>query len=82
MIGPLKMTGETNIANIFTAFRDIGRRNFIFREDGSKWTFGNARTTVNAGVRVNIDPRPFIHREAGNHAFYRTNVNTTAVANA
>jgi hypothetical protein len=82
MIRALEVTGEANITDVFTAFRRVSRGNLIFWEDGSKWTFGNARTTVNAGIRVNVNPRPFINRLTRNHTLYGTNINATTVANA
>jgi len=82
MIRTLKVTCEANIHNVFATFGCVGSGNFILGEDGGKGTFRNARTAVNAGIRVNIDPRPFIDWLARNHTFNRTDVYATAIANA
>ena len=82
MIGTFKMTRKPNIADIFAALCGVCGRDFVFGEDGGKWTFGNTCPAVNAGVGINIDPGPFCNRLSGNHALYRADINTTAVANA
>jgi hypothetical protein len=82
MVGALEMTGQTDVADVFAALRRIGRGNFIFREDGSIWTFGHTRPTIDTGIRVDINPGPFIERLARYHAFHRANIDAAPVANA
>ena len=82
MIGTFPVTGESDIAEIFAAFGGIGGGHFIFREDGSKWTFRYAGATINTGIRVDIDPWEFIDGVAGYHTFNGANVNAAAVTNA
>src|SRR5262249_51653184 len=82
MIRAFKVTGETDLADIFTAFRGISRRNFIFREDGGKRAFGDTGATVNTGIRVDIDPGPLFNWETRNHTFHGTNIDTATVAHA
>jgi hypothetical protein len=77
-----EMSGESNIANIFAAFGRISRRDFIFREDGGIGTFRDTSPTVDAGIRINIDPGPFIKWLTGDHTFHRTNIDTTSITNA
>ena len=52
------------------------------RVDGFDGAFGEACVAVDAGVGINIDPRPFCNRLPGDHALYGANVNATAVTNA
>jgi hypothetical protein len=82
MIGGFVMTSEANIADIFAALCGIRGRDFIFGEDGREWALGYASAAINAGVRVNIDPRPFSERLAGNHTLDRAYFDATAVTNA
>lgn len=82
MIGTFPVTSEPNAANVFAAFGSVRRGDFIFGEDGGIRAFGHAGAAINAGVRVNIDPREFIDGVAGHHTFYGANVNAAAVTNA
>jgi len=82
IIRTFEMTSETDIANVLAAFGGISRGNFVFREDGGIWTFRDARAAVNAGVGINIDPRPFVDGLTGNHAFDGADFNATTVTNA
>jgi hypothetical protein len=72
---------EADLADVLTALGSVCRRDFIFGEDRCEWTFRHACTTVNAGIRIDVDPRPLVDRLAGDHAFDRTNIDTTAITN-
>jgi hypothetical protein len=43
-------------------------------------TFWDARAAIDAGIWIDIDPGPFLHRVAGYHAFYRTNIDASAIS--
>src|SRR5690606_20002297 len=58
----------------------VRRGDFLFNEDRFIWAFGDARTAVDAGIRIDEVPGPFIFRLTGNNAFHRENFNTCAVA--
>jgi hypothetical protein len=81
MVSTFEMTCKTDLADEFAAFGCVSRWDFIFGEDSRERTFRNTCAAVNAGIRVNVDPRPFGNRLAGNHAFNRANFNTTTVTN-
>jgi hypothetical protein len=60
-------------------FKLMAVRGFFFSEDSFVWAFGDASTAVDAGVGVDIVPRPFIFRDTGYNAFNRANFNASAV---
>src|SRR6185369_14699739 len=82
MICALEMTGESDIADIFATFCGVSRGDLVFREDGGKWAFRNASPTVNARIRIDIDPGPLVQREARDHTFHGANIDTTAIPHA
>jgi hypothetical protein len=67
-------------ADLLASLGFIRSRNFVFGEDGFKRTFGDAGPAVYAGVRVNVEPRPFVNRFSGDDAFNRAHVYTPRVA--
>jgi hypothetical protein len=69
-------------ADLLAAFGLIARWNFIFSEDGFKWTFGDAGPAIDAGVWVDVKPRPLIHRFSGDNTFHRTYIHAPRVAKA
>src|SRR5690606_26499684 len=69
-------------AQILTASGLIGRRHLIFGEDGFIWAFRDACATINAGVRVNVIPGPFILRQPRDNTFNRADLNTAAIPQA
>ncbi len=82
MVGTLEVPREALLADEFTAFGRISRRHLILRENGCVWALRDARAAVNAGIRVNVNPRPFFFWKTGNHAFYRADFYAAAIANA
>jgi hypothetical protein len=68
---------ETNITNILTALRRVGRELPPGRETGIQ-----ARAAIDTCIRIDIDPGPLVNRLTGNHALDGTNIDTTAVTNA
>jgi hypothetical protein len=82
MIGAFVVTCESNLADILAAFGCVRSRNFIFGVDCRKRALWHTRATINAGVGVNIHPRPFGDGLSGDNALNRTYFNTTAVTNA
>jgi hypothetical protein len=55
---------------------------FVFGEDRLKRAFGDARATVDAGIRVNVVPRPFFGRFPGNDALHWAYFYTARIAKA
>jgi hypothetical protein len=82
VVGAIERAGQTNFADVLSAFGSICRRDLILREDGSVWALRNAGTTINAGIRVDVDPGPFIDRLTGDHTFHGANIDTPAITNA
>jgi hypothetical protein len=82
MVGALEVTGQPNAADIFAALGRIGAGNLIFRVDREKWALWHTGAAINAGLRVDVNPRPFFLRVAGDHTFNGANVDAATVANA
>jgi hypothetical protein len=84
MVGPVKGFVEAGCpgrhADLLAAFGLVSPRDLVFREDGFKRAFGDAGPAVDAGVRVDVKPRPFVNRFAGDDAFYRAYIYTPRVA--
>jgi hypothetical protein len=76
------MPGLTGEADVLAAFGYVRTRNLIFGEDRFIGAFGDACSTVNAGVGVDIVPGPFFLGFARDNTFHRTNINTTGVPQA
>src|SRR5258708_25151563 len=70
------------LAELFAAFGLVIRGGFILGKNGLVWALGDAGTAVNAGVGVDIHPRPLVLRLARNDAFDGANFNAAAVAQA
>jgi hypothetical protein len=54
----------------------------LFGQNGLYRTFWDTCTAVNAGIWIDIVPRPFIFGNARDNTFHRAHFNTSAVANA
>jgi hypothetical protein len=82
VIGAFIVTGQSRLTQIFTSLGCITGRDFILREDGFKWAFRDASAAIDAGIRVDIKPRPFRYRFTGDNAFHRANIYTSRIAQA
>jgi hypothetical protein len=68
--------------NAFSTCCLVGCWYLILREDRLIWTLRNTCATVYTSVRVDVIPWPLRLWLAWNNALYRTNINTTGVAQA
>jgi hypothetical protein len=80
MVGPFKVTGQPDEADVFPTFGCVGGRHFIFREDRRERAFRHTGAAINTGIGVNVDPGPLVHRLAGEHTFHRADIDTTAIS--
>lgn len=82
MVGAFKATCQADPADVFAALCGVRGGDFIFGEDGGVWAFRDAGATIDAGVGVDINPRPFCNRLARDHTLDRAHLDTAAVTNA
>jgi hypothetical protein len=82
MVGTFKMTTQFGTVEQLTSSRMICGGNFVSGENSGIWALGYARTTVDAGLGVNIKSRPLLCRLTGVDAFHRTDIDTTVIAQA
>ena len=66
--------GEPAARNVLAALGRVIGGHFFLGEDGLVRALGNARAAVNAGVRVNVEPRPLAAGFARNDAFHRAHL--------
>jgi hypothetical protein len=79
VVGALKMTSETCLADIFPALGSVSSRNFIFWKDGCERTFRDAGSAIYTCIRINVHPREFFHRFTRDNAFHGTHFNTATI---
>jgi hypothetical protein len=79
MVAAFIVTDDAHLADKLAALGDIFRRDFIFREDGRKRAFRDACAAVDAGIGVDVKPRPLFLRLAGENALHRAYIHATAV---
>jgi hypothetical protein len=65
---------------LLTTFGVICVRNFIFNEDSFERTFGYARTAVNAGIRIDVEPGPLFDWFARYDALYWAYIYTPRIS--
>lgn len=82
MIGGLVMTGKADIADVFAAFGGVSGRDLVFGENRRKRALRHTGAAINAGVGIDIHPRPFSYRLAGDNTLDGTDFDATAVTNA
>jgi len=73
------MSLEAHPVQVFAAFCGVGGWDFIFREDSLERALRNTRTAVDAGIRINVIPRPLGNWETRNNTFNRANFNASCV---
>jgi hypothetical protein len=82
MVGTFEVTSESNFVDVFTTFGGVCSRDFILGIDSGKWALWHTCATVDAGVRVDVHPRPFCYRLSRDNTLHRAYFNATAVTNA
>jgi hypothetical protein len=79
MVGALEMAGEPSKADVFVSLSCVVRGDLVLRKDGLIRAFRDAGAAINASVRVNVEPGPFIDWFSRYDAFYWTNIDTSRV---
>jgi hypothetical protein len=80
VICALIMSFKAYPVQVFATFCGVGGWDFIFWEDGLKWALRNTGTTVYAGVRIDVKPRPLGNWETRNDTFNRADFNAPGVS--
>jgi hypothetical protein len=75
--GGIKTGCSRRHAEIFPFPSFIGGRHLVFREDRLVWALWDTSAAVNAGVRIDVVPRPLFNRLTWYDTFHRTDIHAT-----
>jgi hypothetical protein len=82
IVGAFIVARETNAGDILSTFGGVGRRHIVNRENGIIRAGWYASAAVNTGIGVNVVPGMVTLRNARHDTVYRTNLHTSAIAQA
>ena len=82
VIGTLIVPGQANFIDKFASPGGVAAGDFIFWEDGFVGTFWDAGAAIDAGVWIDVEPRPLIDWLATDDAFNGAYLNTARIAQA
>jgi len=82
MVNTLVVTGESDLADHFSAFGSVCSRDFIFWENSFEWAFGDTCTTIDAGIGVDIKPWILFLGLSAHDAFNRADVHAARISQA